>query len=319
MAILKGKEKRVGAGGQGKASFNTIIGNKTGDKPFHDEVILQKSSQVLPLARFDRNSVVANSAISGQLWSTHQQLQKNFDEYFNDSKPTKVHRVMPTKAYNVASANAIVKAQRGKGHQVKTLPMPGVTVASKNSKAAATKGKVRHSSSQKKTTASAQGVKKRAPITSKPAIVAALKKAPAKVPQRKSQGLKPTKGKAATVVAANATSKPPVTLLTSKSATANLIGMVRSVFSSVPASSVTAQAKQRNQSKRKSPSSEVQIPTTTKQPRRKAPPSSAMNQSTPAHKQQESNVKPRSGPPSRSVGSVITRAASKRKAVPVRN
>ena len=49
LAVLKGEEANLGTYRGAPSSLdkepNTVIGNKTGDAPFHDEVILKKSSQ----------------------------------------------------------------------------------------------------------------------------------------------------------------------------------------------------------------------------------------------------------------------------------
>jgi deltex len=97
-AVLKGKEQilvpRRGAPPTLDPDVNTVIGNKTGDSPFRDEVVLKNSSQALPLVKF-KTANITNAHFADMVWNLHQQIQHQvLDEYFSESAlPTTVNRV----------------------------------------------------------------------------------------------------------------------------------------------------------------------------------------------------------------------------------
>jgi len=112
VAVLKGNEQSVGNTRSTLPSdINTVIGNKTGNAPFHDEIMLRASSQVLPLVKFEQAKIlhgslasrrsssnsgggISNDSYMDTIWALHEQIQHQvLDEYFNDSKPTTLTRI----------------------------------------------------------------------------------------------------------------------------------------------------------------------------------------------------------------------------------
>jgi len=89
LAVLKGNEKRVSRGDAHNPNINTCVGNKTGGTGYADEIVLQHSSQCIPLFRYTRTSSAGDS---GAIWECHEQVQTLLDEFFNEGQKTKVTR-----------------------------------------------------------------------------------------------------------------------------------------------------------------------------------------------------------------------------------
>lgn len=96
MAVLKGNEEHVGSRGHPKLKrdTNAVIGNKLGETgpPMYDEIILKKSSQVLPLVKFQQPKI-KTPAFAGTLWKIHGQIHQVLDEFFNNSARTDIAQV----------------------------------------------------------------------------------------------------------------------------------------------------------------------------------------------------------------------------------
>jgi len=110
VAILKGKSTNVGSDWSRKAKpgIDTVIGNMYGEDKTHrtytHEVVLKKSSQVLPLLSFQTERL-SHPAFVEQLWSVHQQIQHQvIDKYFNKFKPAKIERILPSAGKGSSSA-----------------------------------------------------------------------------------------------------------------------------------------------------------------------------------------------------------------------
>lgn len=88
--------------------INTVIGNKnlfelpangdiSDETKFTDELVLQKSSQCLPLMRFDK-SLVDTEQGRDAVWKYHQELQILIDRVFNGGVTTELKRILPRPA-----------------------------------------------------------------------------------------------------------------------------------------------------------------------------------------------------------------------------
>lgn len=96
VAILKGTKQSVGKRSKPivSSAIDTVIGNKTGDSPYCDEIILRQSSQVLPLVQFERKHIESGDAVFAHaLWAIHEKLQGLLDENCNGSAKTSLTRV----------------------------------------------------------------------------------------------------------------------------------------------------------------------------------------------------------------------------------
>ena len=102
IAIIKGTEQHVGKTPSPQYALlpdtDTIVGNKTGKAPHHDEVIMRKSCQVLPLIQFDKQRIDARDAdFTNTLQNVHEQLQKTLDEYLNTPTSAALPKIEPPK------------------------------------------------------------------------------------------------------------------------------------------------------------------------------------------------------------------------------
>lgn len=95
VAVLKGWTKKVtyrqSQPHQQHPGADTLVGNKTGDSPYDDEIILQRSEQVLPLLKYYTYKI-SDKGFKNLIWSIHKKLQQVLDEFCNDSKPTLISR-----------------------------------------------------------------------------------------------------------------------------------------------------------------------------------------------------------------------------------
>mmetsp|Transcript_9325 Transcript_9325/g.8961 ORF Transcript_9325/g.8961 Transcript_9325/m.8961 type:complete len:681 (-) Transcript_9325:226-2268(-) len=91
------------------SSTNTVIGNKLSDRQqpvplvdsneFFDEVVLQDSSQCLPLVQFSSSLVSKtedNSIGNNTIWAYHRELQRVVDTFFNGGSHTDLYRIVPS-------------------------------------------------------------------------------------------------------------------------------------------------------------------------------------------------------------------------------
>jgi hypothetical protein len=99
LAVLRGSERdiRSSYSMSSDQGVDTIVGNRTGNSPYEDEIVLRQERQVLPLVCFARGNIHADSQLSDLLWLVHQKIQVIVDKYFNDSKPTPLTRILPPK------------------------------------------------------------------------------------------------------------------------------------------------------------------------------------------------------------------------------
>jgi deltex len=131
MAVLKGKEEIIGSRSGPPSALdsdvNTVIGNKKGNSPFQDEVILKTSSQALPLVKFN-TAKITDQQFADMIWTLHQQIQHQvLDEYFNESAPpTIVNRV--TKGTRLpASVSSLIPASTAMATAIAAVPAQTVT------------------------------------------------------------------------------------------------------------------------------------------------------------------------------------------------
>ena len=122
VAIVKGAERKVGRRSKPTvpSTIDTVIGNKTGESPYHDEVILRQSCQVLPLVIFPRKHIVDGDATFPQtLMSIHKRIQHVLDKYFNSGVQTSMVRAVenPSLQLSLAVRNVNLKHPRATGRK----------------------------------------------------------------------------------------------------------------------------------------------------------------------------------------------------------
>ena len=89
----KGSEQKIERRDQVPEWADTIIGNKTGNSPFEDEIILRKNCQALPLVRFKRERLIGGGQeFLNLLWSVHEEVQGILDKHCNNSAATPLPR-----------------------------------------------------------------------------------------------------------------------------------------------------------------------------------------------------------------------------------
>lgn len=108
-AIVQGKTQRLHTAVQpnsdqtNNSNADTVVGNKSKSKsPCFDEIVLQKSSQCLPLLRFSKDSISPidmETANNKLLWKIHTNVQKLVDKYFNKGIATNPVRYQPTQEW----------------------------------------------------------------------------------------------------------------------------------------------------------------------------------------------------------------------------
>merc|ERR1740124_429933 len=110
VAVLMGNAQRI----MDRSSFhntarfnekvNTIIGNKkcasgSPETQLYDEIVLQNSSQCLPLVRFSDILVSTtddNSPNNDSVWAYHREMQRIVDDCFNNGTKTEIVRTFPS-------------------------------------------------------------------------------------------------------------------------------------------------------------------------------------------------------------------------------
>ena len=94
------------------ANVDTVIGNKRGTQyPYYDEVVLQRSAQCVPLARYSSSliDIRRTSSMGNQIVHVyHRELQKIVDTFFNGGKRSDVKTyITPSSAETASGGSAL--------------------------------------------------------------------------------------------------------------------------------------------------------------------------------------------------------------------
>lgn len=132
------------------ANADTVIGNKRGTQyPYYDEVVLQRSAQCVPLARYSSSLIDirrTNSMGNQIIHVYHRELQRITDTFFNGVKRTEVKEyITPSSAEagvagstaaagaSVAAANAALASARAALVSAGLPPPPPIVVGTSSS------------------------------------------------------------------------------------------------------------------------------------------------------------------------------------------